>query len=108
VLIDLAFGATGSVLGLAAVFNLNLIPWRDYPLLVEHAVKSLVVFVAILAWSIAKVSEISANSNKSFEDAIVSGIARANKTLRNMTFSFSVGSEIPAVDSAPRWPGATS
>jgi hypothetical protein len=50
VLIDLAFGATGSAVGLAAVFNLNLIPWREYPLLVEHAVKALVVFVAILAW----------------------------------------------------------
>ena len=34
--------------------------------------------------SIAKVSEISATSKKSFEDAIVSGIARANKTLRNV------------------------
>jgi flavin-binding protein dodecin len=34
--------------------------------------------------SIAKVSEISATSSKSFEDAIVSGIARANKTLRNV------------------------
>jgi flavin-binding protein dodecin len=34
--------------------------------------------------SIAKVSEISATSTKSFEDAIVQGIARANKTLRNV------------------------
>jgi dodecin len=34
--------------------------------------------------SIAKVSEISATSNKSFEDAIVQGIARANKTLRHV------------------------
>jgi len=34
--------------------------------------------------SIAKVSEISATSNKSFEDAIVQGITRANKTLRNV------------------------
>ena len=34
--------------------------------------------------SIAKVSEISATSAKSFEDAIVSGIGRANKTLRNV------------------------
>jgi len=34
--------------------------------------------------SIAKVSEISATSSKSFEDAIVQGIARANKTLRNV------------------------
>jgi len=34
--------------------------------------------------SIAKVSEISATSTKSFEDAVVQGIARANKTLRNV------------------------
>ena len=34
--------------------------------------------------SIAKVSEISATSAKSFEDAIVQGLARANKTLRNV------------------------
>ena len=34
--------------------------------------------------SIAKVSEISATSPKSFEDAIASGLARANKTLRNV------------------------
>jgi len=34
--------------------------------------------------SIAKVSEISATSNVSFEDAIRQGITRANKTLRNV------------------------
>lgn len=34
--------------------------------------------------SIAKVSEISATSGKSFEDAVASGISRANKTLRNV------------------------
>lgn len=34
--------------------------------------------------SIAKVSEISATSTKSFEDAIVQGLGRANKTLRNV------------------------
>jgi hypothetical protein len=34
--------------------------------------------------SIAKVSEISATSTKSFEDAIVQGVARANETLRNV------------------------
>lgn len=34
--------------------------------------------------SIAKVSEISATSSKSFEDAIHRGIERANKTLRNV------------------------
>jgi flavin-binding protein dodecin len=34
--------------------------------------------------SVAKVSEISARSTKSFEDAINVGIARASKTLRNV------------------------
>jgi len=35
--------------------------------------------------SVAKVSEISASSTKSFEDAIYMGIARACKTLDNVT-----------------------
>ena len=34
--------------------------------------------------SVAKVSEISATSAKSFEDAIQQGLARANKTLRHI------------------------
>ena len=34
--------------------------------------------------SVAKVSEISATSAKSFEDAIHQGLARAAKTLRNV------------------------
>jgi flavin-binding protein dodecin len=34
--------------------------------------------------SIAKISEISATSTESFDDAIRQGIARANKTLRNI------------------------
>jgi flavin-binding protein dodecin len=34
--------------------------------------------------SVAKVSEISVTSTKGFEDAITEGIARANKTLRNV------------------------
>lgn len=34
--------------------------------------------------TVAKVSEISAKSEKSFEDAVVAGLARANKTLRNI------------------------
>jgi len=34
--------------------------------------------------AVAKVSEISATSSKSFEDAIHLGIARAHKTLRNV------------------------
>ena len=35
--------------------------------------------------SIAKISEISATSTKSFEDAIQQGIVRATRTLRNVT-----------------------
>jgi dodecin len=35
--------------------------------------------------SVARVIEISAQSSKSFEDAIDSGLARAEKTLRNVT-----------------------
>ena len=34
--------------------------------------------------SVAKVSELSATSKKSFEDAIQQGLARASKTLRNV------------------------
>lgn len=34
--------------------------------------------------SVAKVSEISATSSKSFEDAIQQGLARSHKTLRNV------------------------
>jgi flavin-binding protein dodecin len=35
--------------------------------------------------AIAKITEIQAASKKSFEDAIKAGIARADKTLRNLT-----------------------
>lgn len=35
--------------------------------------------------SVARVTEISAQSAKSFEDAIQVGVARAHKTLRNVT-----------------------
>ena len=38
--------------------------------------------------SVAKVSEISVTSSKSFEDAIQQGIARASKTLRNLMVTF--------------------
>jgi flavin-binding protein dodecin len=34
--------------------------------------------------SVAKISEISSTSSKSFDDAINKGLARANKTLRNI------------------------
>lgn len=35
--------------------------------------------------SVAKVTEITSNSSKSFEDAVESGIERASKTLKNIT-----------------------
>lgn len=35
--------------------------------------------------SVAKITEIQSSSKKSFEDALEAGIARANKTLRNVT-----------------------
>ena len=35
--------------------------------------------------SVAKVSEITSESTKSFDDAIRAGIARADKTLRNVS-----------------------
>lgn len=34
--------------------------------------------------SVARITEISSVSEKSFEDAIVQGVERANKTLRNL------------------------
>jgi flavin-binding protein dodecin len=34
--------------------------------------------------SVARVIEISATSNVSFDDAVLQGVARANKTLRNV------------------------
>lgn len=35
--------------------------------------------------SVAKITEISATSDKSFDDAVKCGIKRANKTLENIT-----------------------
>ena len=35
--------------------------------------------------SVAKVTELICESSKSFEDAVAQGVARANKTLRNVT-----------------------
>ena len=35
--------------------------------------------------SVAKITEIQSSSTKSFEDAIQQGIARADKTLRNLS-----------------------
>lgn len=35
--------------------------------------------------SVAKITEISASSTKSFEDAVRNGVSRANKTLNNIS-----------------------
>ena len=35
--------------------------------------------------TVARVTEITCSSNKGFEDAVQTGIARANKTLQNVT-----------------------
>ena len=35
--------------------------------------------------SVAKVTEITSNSTKSFQDAVENGIARASKTLKNIS-----------------------
>ncbi|HLG53065.1 MAG TPA: dodecin family protein [Steroidobacteraceae bacterium] len=44
--------------------------------------------------TVAKVSEISAISNKSFGDAIRQGIKRANKTLKNVTSAWIADQEV--------------
>jgi len=43
------------------------------------------VSIAEQHMSVAKITEIQASSNKSFDDAIQAGLSRANKTLRNVT-----------------------
>ena len=48
--------------------------------------------------SVAKVSEITSTSNKSFEDAIALGIARANKTLRNVRGAWVKGMKVECAD----------
>ena len=44
--------------------------------------------------TVAKVSEISATSDKSFDDAMRQGLARANKTLKNITGAWVADQEI--------------
>lgn len=44
--------------------------------------------------SVAKVSEITASSTKSFDDAIRVGIERANKTLENITSAWIKDQEV--------------
>ena len=44
--------------------------------------------------SVAKISEISASSKESFEDAISQGVKRANKTLRNIAEGWVSGMKV--------------
>lgn len=44
--------------------------------------------------SVAKISEISATSKTSFEDAISQGVKRANKTLRNIVEAWVSGMKV--------------
>ena len=48
--------------------------------------------------SVAKVTEITSTSTTSFEDAINKGIARANKTLRNLKGAWIQSMKIDIVD----------
>jgi flavin-binding protein dodecin len=44
--------------------------------------------------TVAKVTEITATSNKGFEDAIAKGIKRANETLKNVTGAWVADQEV--------------
>jgi flavin-binding protein dodecin len=46
--------------------------------------------------SVARVTEITAASTKSFDDAIRAGLARANKTLENVTGAWVKSQEVVA------------
>jgi len=48
--------------------------------------------------SVAKVTEITASSPKSFDDAISAGITRANKTLENVTSAWIQDHEVTIQD----------
>jgi len=50
--------------------------------------------------SVAKVSEISVTSTKSFQDAIELGIARANKTLRHVRSAWIKEQQVRVKDEA--------
>jgi dodecin len=50
--------------------------------------------------AVAKVSEISATSSKSFEDALQQGIARAAKTLRNVRSAWVKEQQVRVTDGA--------
>jgi len=48
--------------------------------------------------SVAKVTEITSSSNKSFDDAVTSGIERASKTLKNITSAWVADHQVSVKD----------
>ena len=48
--------------------------------------------------SVAKVTEITSTSPKSFEDAVENGIARASKTLKNITSAWVADQSVSVED----------
>jgi hypothetical protein len=54
----------------------------------------------VLAMSVARHTEITASSKKSFDDAIQSGLKRATKTLKNVTAAWIASQEVLLKDNA--------
>ena len=48
--------------------------------------------------TVAKVTEITSSSKKSFEDAIEDGVSRANKTLKNITSAWVADQSVSVKD----------
>lgn len=51
--------------------------------------------------SVARVTEVSATSPKSFEDAVTTGIERANQTLRNIKSAWIKEQQVRVTDGRP-------
>ena len=52
--------------------------------------------------SVAKVTEISATSEKSFEDAVIQGITRASKTLKGIRSAWIKEQRVDVSDGRPK------
>ena len=48
--------------------------------------------------SVAKITEITSTSKKSFEDAVENGVERANKTLKNVTSAWVADQSVSVKD----------
>lgn len=48
--------------------------------------------------SVAKITEITSSSKKSFEDAVENGVKRANKTLKNVTSAWVADQSVSVED----------